>query len=101
MDKNFPHPKLKNDDAFLFGMVLNHLIVFALFFHCLAFVFSTNALFILSRIDLLILPIFDLEGLINRNVGKLEKVSFYGDKSFWFMKLLDFLTLWQSSSPQC
>ena len=55
--------KLTNDDAFLFGILLNHLIVFALFFHWLSFPFSTNALLILSRIDLLILPISDLEGL--------------------------------------
>ena len=66
---------MTNDDAFLFGMLLNHLIVFAPMFHWLTFVFPTNALLILSRVDLLIFPISDLERLINQNFGKSGKLS--------------------------
>ena len=82
---------MTNDGSFLFGMLLNHLIVFALFFHWLTFVFSTNELLILSRIDLLILQISDLEELINRNVGKLGNPSPEFDLqtvSFLFIELL-------------
>ena len=50
------------------------MIIMIMIIHGITIVFSTNTLFILSRIDLIILPVSDLEGLINLNVRKIRKL---------------------------
>ena len=50
------------------------MIIMIMIIHGITIVFSTNTLFILSRIDSIILPVSDLEGLINLNVRKIRKL---------------------------
>ena len=55
-------------------MMIMIMIIMIMIIHGITIVFSTNTLFILSRIDLIILPASDLEGLINLNVRKIRKL---------------------------
>ena len=60
----------------LFSISSNHSITDVVFFHKLILVAIVSFLFIRSRIVLLILPISDLVGLINLQVGLFAKFGF-------------------------
>ena len=72
--------KLMNEFWFLLGMLLNHCNAALVFFHCCTPVFSTTALLIFSRIDLLTRPNSDFEGFMRQQVGLFAKLSLWSFK---------------------
>ena len=64
-----------NEHCFLFGMARNQSRVAFVFFHCLTPVLVAITLFMRSRICLLTFPISNFDGLINLQVGSLDKFS--------------------------